>query len=66
MQVYEVQSENDQGWKRLLNAKKRHFFHENGSLCGRFTTFNMTGLDRIDEQQNNCVECKRRLARRDA
>jgi len=54
---------NKQGWTWLTNAKKRHYFVNKLSLCGRYALFvhSQDGYDDNDDSPDNCAACKRKL-----
>ena len=51
-----------QGWHKLVNARKWHFFDEDGrSLCGKWLTFANPELfeDEQHDHPENCAACRR-------
>lgn len=50
------------GWNWLWNAKKWHYFKEDGrSLCGRWATFGSNAdAEGYKESSDNCAGCVRR------
>ena len=61
-----------EGWKYLYNARKWHYFCEDGnpslrSLCRMWGAFNRTGLEQgNDESPDNCKACRKALLKRAA
>ena len=52
-----------EGWVKLFDAKKWHYFADNGkSLCGKWMVFTVPkDADQEDDHSENCAECKRKL-----
>ena len=55
-----------EGWGWLWNAKKWHYFAEDGrSLCGKWFRFGVNGLDPADvRSEQNCTGCQRKFDQR--
>lgn len=58
------------GWNWLLNARKWHYFHEDGrSLCGKWWMMGHNDDAKPEAEVreiSRCAECKRRLAKEKA
>lgn len=54
-----------EGWGWPANARKAHYYIEGRSLCAKWAFFGSLSL-KNDASPDNCAECKRQKAKRDA
>jgi len=54
-----------EGWTWLWNSRKRHYFLDGRSLCGRFLLLGHPELKHSnDDSPDNCTACRRKLAKK--
>lgn len=54
-----------EGWKRLFNARKEHYFIGSRSLCGGWMTLGSGGVSETSPgEARECRECRKRLDKR--